>query len=169
MKLDVSQTESTWYSTGLHFTCTQCGNCCTGGPGYVWITEEEIAKLAAELKLSVPETMRKFCRKIGERYSLKEHRNSAGLYDCVFLKEIPAEPAADGQIPLPKRVCTIYNARPLQCRTWPFWAGNLASPESWTRAGDRCPGLNNGRKFTKKQIEAVRDSASWPKDPPSSL
>ena len=26
-----------WYRDGLRFTCTRCGNCCTGAPGYVWV------------------------------------------------------------------------------------------------------------------------------------
>ncbi len=36
-----------WYQDGLAFTCTQCGKCCTGDPGFVWVTDEEIAALAA--------------------------------------------------------------------------------------------------------------------------
>jgi hypothetical protein len=43
MKLDVLET---WYADGLQFTCSQCGNCCTGGPGYVWMSKEEIVRLA---------------------------------------------------------------------------------------------------------------------------
>jgi len=42
-----------WYHAGLQFQCTQCGSCCTGAPGYVWINKEEIAALAAVLKLDV--------------------------------------------------------------------------------------------------------------------
>ncbi len=35
-----------WYQDGLRFTCTMCGKCCTGDPGYVWVTDEELAALA---------------------------------------------------------------------------------------------------------------------------
>ena len=35
-----------WYADGLRFACTQCGNCCTGTPGFVWVNDEEIAALA---------------------------------------------------------------------------------------------------------------------------
>ena len=52
MKLDVIKDGGPgepWYADGLNFTCTQCGNCCTGGPGFVWISREEIVRLAAHL------------------------------------------------------------------------------------------------------------------------
>ena len=38
-----------WYQDGLRFTCTRCGNCCTGAPGYVWVTPAELEALAAHL------------------------------------------------------------------------------------------------------------------------
>ena len=28
---------------GLRFECTQCGDCCTGAPGYVWVNKAEIS------------------------------------------------------------------------------------------------------------------------------
>lgn len=149
MKLDVLQ-EEPWYSDGLKFTCTQCGNCCTGGPGFVWITEQEIERLAEFLKLTARQVLNRFCRKIGSRWSLKERRTSDGLYDCVFLTEQP-EPhprprqLSKGQpVPLRKRGCSIYPVRPLQCRTWPFWDSNLSSEQAWERASRRCPGMGRG-------------------------
>ena len=36
-----------WYQQGLKFHCLGCGDCCTGEPGYVWVTKAEIAALAA--------------------------------------------------------------------------------------------------------------------------
>ena len=58
-----------WYKDGLRFACTQCGKCCTGSPGYVWITEEEVVKMAAFLKISVPEFMRTYTREVNGRLS----------------------------------------------------------------------------------------------------
>ena len=31
--------QQAWYSEGLRFECTQCGACCSGEPGYVWVDE----------------------------------------------------------------------------------------------------------------------------------
>jgi Fe-S-cluster containining protein len=164
MKLNViNEKTSPWYADGLSFSCTQCGNCCTGGPGYVWISEVEIHRLADYLKLSYEETRKRHCRRVSGRISLKEHRTSAGLYDCEFLKEIDAEREVDGQrVRFKKRICTIYPVRPLQCRTWPFWDGNLRNEKSWSMAGRGCPGMNVGRVRSVEEIEQLRDAKDWP-------
>ena len=171
MKLDVldkSATEAPWYAEGLTFTCTQCGNCCTGAPGYVWISEVEIERLASHLMLPRDQVIERYCRRIGERYSLKERRSPQGLYDCIFLEEVKV-PAGRGAIAHTRRVCSIYPVRPLQCRTWPFWDGLLTSKEAWDSAGQRCHGINQGsRQFSREQIEALRTAKDWPDNPPTS-
>src|SRR3954470_11236342 len=149
MKLDVIPSNDVpWYADGLQFTCQQCGNCCTGGPGYVWISDIEIDRLAEHLKLPRKTVLEKYCRKIGNKISLKEFRSPAGLYDCVFLKEIPVEPKDKnkGKVVQTRRICEIYPVRPLQCRTFPFWDGILASPERWEEAKKRCPGMDRGAR-----------------------
>ena len=177
MKLDVLPTddaEQPWYAEGLNFTCSQCGNCCTGGPGYVWISREEIVRLAEFLKITPQETVEKYCRKEGGRFSLTEFRNEAGNYDCVFLKEekvrVPAPGGAAGEtVVQTRRRCTVYEVRPLQCRTWPFWPENLWSKKTWDHAAKRCHGMNAGRRhFTLDQIAALRDAKDWPQNPPTS-
>lgn len=175
MKLDVLPSTDPWYEEGLKFTCTQCGNCCTGGPGYVWISDEEVEWLAVFLKLTPREVLARHCRKVGGRWTLKERRTPAGLYDCVFLTEIET-PRAKGKdlatgeaIPMKRRGCSIYPVRPLQCRTWPFWESNLSSEEAWDSASKKCPGLNRGsRAFSREEIEKLRDATEWPENPPSS-
>jgi len=160
MTLPIVQSSSTpWYSDGLSFTCTQCGNCCTGGPGYVWISDIEIDRLAAHLQISPDDVIERYCRRIGGRISLTEHRTAQGNFDCVFLKEepIPGNPSSK------RRICTVYPVRPLQCRTWPFWDGNLESQENWTRAARRCPGMNTGKKYSLTKIESLRTATDWPK------
>ena len=176
MKLNVLPTtgDQPWYADGLNFTCSQCGNCCTGGPGYVWISRQEIVRLAEFLKITPQETVEKYCRKEGGRFSLTEFRNAAGLYDCVFLKEekvrVPAPGGATGEtVVQTRRRCTVYEVRPLQCRTWPFWPENLWSKNTWDHAARRCHGMNHGhRHFSLQQIEALRDAKDWPQNPPTS-
>ena len=144
-----------WYSAGLQFSCTQCGNCCTGGPGYVWISRQEIVKLAEHLKISPEETIERYCRKIDGRFSLRETRGIGGLWDCIFLRD--ADPQAGPDNALHKRrVCGIYPARPQQCRTWPFWNSNLQSRQTWDEAGRRCHGINRGQTHSLRTIEAQR-------------
>jgi uncharacterized protein len=128
-----------WYRDGLRFECTQCGNCCTGAPGYVWVNKEEIEGLARLLKLDVEEFERRYVRQVGIRKSLVEFPNG----DCVFFH---------GE----SRTCQVYEARPRQCRTWPFWNSNLASPEAWQQAEGHCPGCNRGKLVTLEKIEEQR-------------
>lgn len=172
-----------WYADGLDFTCTACGDCCTGGPGYVWVTQEEIRRVADHLKLTPAETAERYCRRVYGRISFKERRMPNGDHDCVFLQELsPAAPAKGGKagkgardlapgepIPRRRRGCSIYAVRPLQCRTWPFWPENVADRESWDRAARKCPGMNRGcRHFDRDRIDALRTATEWPDDPPTS-
>jgi uncharacterized protein len=158
MRLDVLPITRPWYDDGLRFACAQCGNCCTGKPGYVWISVEEVERLAQHLHLPHEETVRRFCRNISGRLSLREVQRD-GLYDCILLERVAG---VDGQRTTVRRVCSIYPVRPLQCRTWPFWEGNLVSQESWDRARERCPGINRGPVRSVRHIEARRDAEDWP-------
>jgi len=117
-----------WYQNGLKFRCTECGKCCTGTPGVVWITEEEIIALAAFLQLSIEDVHKRYIRKCGNRLALIEKPPKQGEYDCIFLKG--------------KR-CTIYPVRPKQCRTFPWWDENLTSKEAWQEAGKLCEGIDH--------------------------
>ncbi|RPI62216.1 MAG: YkgJ family cysteine cluster protein [Planctomycetaceae bacterium] len=131
-----------WYSAGLAFECAECGRCCAGPEeGYVWVDDAEITQIAAFLGVSPEEFRRTNLRRVGGRYTIVEQKPSN---DCSFLKL-----CADGN----KR-CAIYPIRPSQCRTWPFWAMNLADPESWAEAGRRCAGINCGKLFELNEIQA---------------
>ncbi|HTN77412.1 MAG TPA: YkgJ family cysteine cluster protein [Pirellulaceae bacterium] len=128
-----------WYHAGLKFQCSQCGDCCTGAPGFVWVNQEEIAALAKEINLDVAEFEHKYVRRVGIRRSLVEFPNG----DCVFF---------DGEA----RKCTVYGARPRQCKTWPFWDSNLATPEDWKQTCEVCPGSGEGKLYSLDAIEAQR-------------
>lgn len=134
-----------WYADGLQFACTQCGNCCTGPLGYVSFTEEEGAVIARELGLEEDEFYEQYAHKISGQWSLIEKHTKHG-YDCIFLDR---ESVPD------KAICSLYESRPGQCRTWPFWPENLESREIWeeTRRQTPCPGMNTG---TLVPIEAIR-------------
>ncbi len=125
-----------WYKDGLRFSCTQCGNCCTGAPGVVWVDDEEIAQIAAATGKTEAEVRLLHTRQVGRRVSLIERSNG----DCTFFESAT-------------RSCTIYSARPRQCRTWPFWNSNIASPESWQDVRRDCPGAGRGAFFSLEEIE----------------
>ncbi|MEI8190170.1 MAG: hypothetical protein WCI75_10690, partial [candidate division NC10 bacterium] len=59
------------------------------------------------------------------------------------------------RLPAGKTACTIHPVRPVQCRTWPFWKSNVASPESWSLAAADCPGIDRGDTHPVPFIEAA--------------
>jgi hypothetical protein len=125
-----------WYKDGLRFKCSQCGDCCTGAPGYVWVNKAEISQLAALLGEAIEDFEHKHVRKIGIRKSLVEFPNG----DCVFFDN-------------KARKCKVYEARPRQCRTWPFWDSNIRTPAAWETTCQMCPGSGQGPLIPLEQIE----------------
>jgi Fe-S-cluster containining protein len=123
-----------WYRDGLRFTCTQCGDCCTGAPGYVWVRDEELAALAAHRGESVEEVRDLYTRSTSRGRTLRERANG----DCVFYDR--------------KVGCTVYPARPAQCRTWPFWESNVATPADWQHTCAVCPGSGRGELISAEEI-----------------
>ena len=58
-----------------------------------------------------------------------------------------------------KAICSVYETRPLQCRTWPFWSEIVESKESWEEASkglEGCPGINSssGTLYSVQEIES---------------
>ena len=131
-----------WYHNGLHFRCTGCGECCTGSPGYVWITQQEAQDMADFLHLPLEVFLEQYTRKIEGRMSLNEHPVS---YDCVFLKE---------------KKCTVYPVRPQQCKTFPWWSDNLAAPYTWRETAQRCEGIDHPEAplIPYEDIETAKNS-----------
>ena len=132
--------EPVWYSEGLQFQCTQCGDCCSGDPGVVWMTPDEMKKICEYTGLTETELKVKYSQKIGRKTTLRERDNG----DCVFLHETT-------------RGCTIYPVRPAQCRTWPFWNSNLESPATWEEVKRSCPGAGKGKLYNLEEIRTQAD------------
>jgi Fe-S-cluster containining protein len=111
------------------------------------VSEPEIELIAEHLKMTPGELRSQYLRRVGAHTTIIEH---AATKDCIFLREVNG-----------RRRCAIYPVRPNQCRTWPFWPENLSTPETWSRAGIRCPGINYGRYYSSGEIERIRRSTRW--------
>ena len=136
--------DSDFYAKGLRFECTGCGECCrarNGKPSWVYVTIDERRRLARHLKISTSAFTRRYCSKTLGFFHLKNPNQ-----DCLFL---------DGAR------CTVYEARPGQCRTFPFWRENM-SDKAWNGPIAReCEGINKGRRWTREEIEErLKDEAS---------
>ena len=146
-----SKKETLWYVSGLHFECMQCGGCCSGpAEGYIWVTRPEIKLIADFMKITPGHLRQNYLRRVGLQTTVIEKPNTK---DCIFLQE------ADSQ-----KTCTIYPVRPSQCRSWPFWPSNLASPNSWNKAAQKCSGINRGRHYSFEEIEKIKDEKKWWQD-----
>ena len=88
--------------------CSTCqGRCCTGESGYIYVSKNEIVKIAELLNLNVNDFAVKYLFKKNYKYSIKENRFNDS-HECVFYDR-----ETNG--------CQIYEARPSQCITFPFW------------------------------------------------
>ncbi|MFO7850495.1 MAG: YkgJ family cysteine cluster protein [Spirochaetia bacterium] len=127
-----------FYSAGLRFTCRRCGACCRYEPGFVFLSKNDLQRLAAALTLEEDAFIRMYCRFVTidgkRRVSLQEKSN----YDCIFWEN---------------GGCRVYDARPFQCRSFPFWTNILESRKQWERQKLSCPGMGEGELFTKEQID----------------
>jgi len=88
--------------------CDECGGrCCTGESGYIWISEEEMAKAASFLLMDIQSFADAYLFAAKGRLSIREKEYN-GAHACIFFDE-------------KEKNCSIYDVRPTQCRTFPFW------------------------------------------------
>ncbi len=129
--------ENDYYSKGLRFECNRCSHCCRHDPGLVFLSEEDTIRIPRYLRIERAEFLARYCRNVDigtvRRITIDERPN----YDCVFWSE---------------NGCEIYEVRPLQCRSYPFWASVVESAESWQAEAKHCPGINTGRLHSADEI-----------------
>jgi uncharacterized protein len=106
--------------------------------------------IAEHLGISEHELRKKYLKRVGWRMSIVEEDTTK---DCIFL-----------HVNQGIRTCKIYDVRPNQCRTWPFWKQNLDNPDSWNAACQRCSGMNRGRQYTLAEIERLVEQKKWWED-----
>ncbi len=129
-----------FWSKGLAFSCTQCSACCRFDPGFVFLSEEDLAALLEWSSLSREEFIQVYCRWVilsdsYEYLSLKEKSN----FDCILWKN----------------GCTAYKYRPLQCSAFPFWDSVIKDKDSWESSKQGCPGIGKGKIHSAEKIEKI--------------
>jgi len=124
-----------FWEAGIRFECQGTGRCCLsrGTYGYVYLTLEDRRRFAKHFGIKTAEFTRRECGKTGGHFHLKDVEGA-----CKFLKG---------------KSCGVYEARPMQCRTWPFWPENM-KPKIWNEEVKAfCPGVGKGKLYTKAEIE----------------
>mmetsp|Transcript_20434 Transcript_20434/g.68605 ORF Transcript_20434/g.68605 Transcript_20434/m.68605 type:complete len:210 (+) Transcript_20434:161-790(+) len=139
-----------WYEQGLNFSCTKCGNCCTGPTGFVWFSEAEGHAMAARLGLSHEAFLDKYARRVRTRGLLKTWRAWA-------LKEVPSDRGLSCVLLDKNGHCSVYTDRPKQCTTYPIWPEHIESREAWAALAEDCPGAakGTGDRYLPERIAAV--------------
>ena len=130
---DNQEYPQSWFQDGLRFECQRSGRCCRGEPGVVWVNKREIETISSFLGITQDSFTKKYLRSFNERFSLVEY----GGGDCVLYEN----------------GCKIYDLRPSQCRTFPFWRPNLENRSEWEKVKRTCPGIDNGKLYTRKDIQ----------------
>jgi Fe-S-cluster containining protein len=125
-----------WWQDGVRFACQGSGKCCVnhGAHGHVYVTRADRRQLAAELGIPTAQFTRQYCRKAQGEFLLDDPGP-----ECRFLEG---------------RSCSVYDARPTQCRTWPFWPENM-QPKSWAKVAAFCPGVGQGAVVPAETIVEI--------------
>jgi Fe-S-cluster containining protein len=106
-------------------TCETCrGECCRWG-GYVWVTEEEIQAMAELMNLELEAFADEYVKAAYGRLSLQERLRDGEYHCCLFDRF--------------NNRCLVYQARPEQCRTFPFWEQYR---EDYSKLLTLCPGVS---------------------------
>jgi len=112
---------------GVAFRCQpNCGRCCDQPGGIVYLSPDDAERLAEHAGLDVEAWLERDTRKTFDgRYVLKS-REDDGV--CIHLNE--------------QKQCSIYEVRPQQCKAFPWWGENLATPAAWGTTKTACPGID---------------------------
>lgn len=129
-----------FWDSGLRFACTQCSKCCRHDSGYVFLSEQDLSGLCEFTDLDAVDFVDQYCVWVpfgpDAHLSLAEQAN----HDCIFWKE---------------GGCSVYDARPLQCRTYPFWGTIVDEEQHWDEEARECPGIGIGRARGPAEIASA--------------
>lgn len=131
----MSSKKEKWWANGVQFECQGSGKCCVshGEFGYVYMTLEDRKRMAEVLGMTTREFVKEHCHKDDGIWCLKPIESG----DCRFLKD---------------KKCSVYEGRPTQCRTWPFWPDVMKAKEWSKEVAAFCPGVGKGRTWTVEEI-----------------
>ena len=129
-----------WTRGGVRFACQRCGNCCTGRGSVVRVGEREVEALARQLGMGVQAFLERHTR---ERWGNIVLVDDPETGDCEWLERREGGTTA----------CRVQEAKPDQCRSYPFWPRLLASREAWEAEGRRCRGIGQGEPVPAEEVD----------------
>jgi len=109
----------------MRFQCQPgCIRCCEQ-KGFVYLTREDIARLAVHLKITGAEFKRRYLCGTPPLLRFRKPRHK----QCPFL-------LSDG--------CSVHAIKPLQCSSFPYWPELLDQASERREVAAYCPGMNQG-------------------------
>ena len=126
------------YQNGIRFQCQGSGKCCVSREsyGYVYLSDIDLKRFSKYFQISIKKFKEQYCEITDGFIHLAERSELKG--NCIFLKD---------------KKCSVYENRPSQCRTWPFWNDNM-NAKVWNKdISINCPGVGKGKIIKKKEID----------------
>jgi len=122
----------------IRFECQHgCTKCCDQ-QGFVYLTEEDIVRLAAFIAMALADFEKRYVYRTRNLRRLRVPRHA----QCSFLSG---------------GACSVHPAKPLQCRTFPYWPELLKSAKAWYATGKWCPGIGKGELVNIDLAQANSD------------
>jgi hypothetical protein len=137
LKRGISLADDIFYEQGLNFECARCGKCCRQS-GDVFLSALDLRRLAESLGLSDAAFFKTYCEVVDLRFVKRVSLVAKPGGGCVFLGE---------------KGCEVYEYRPLQCQSFPFWPTNLGDSEEWEQAAETCRGIGQGKLWSAEEID----------------
>ncbi|MFC1478382.1 YkgJ family cysteine cluster protein [Candidatus Margulisiibacteriota bacterium] len=107
----------------ISFNCKQCGHCCNR-EGLVFLTTEDLHNLMEFFAMDYESFKQKYLSTFQRRLILKEHSEGG----CIFAHTA-------------NHKCPVYEVRPEQCRTYPFWPEAKMNKDWYKNESRECPGI----------------------------
>jgi len=122
----------------LRFECQPgCTKCCEQ-QGFVYVTEDDIVRIAEYLQLTAEAFEQRYVYRTKNLRRLRVPRHA----QCEFL--------AEGG-------CSIHAVKPTQCRTFPFWPELVETWRAWHETGAWCPGIGKGELVNIELIQSTAE------------
>lgn len=123
----------------LRFECQRSGNCCRR-PGYVYFTRDDVEAAAGFLGIARGDFVKRYLAVDGRRFVLEVDSGGCRFFDGAG--------------------CVIHPAKPLQCRSWPFWPELVRTPRAWRAAARGCPGMGQGGAISAAELDGWLNALS---------
>ncbi len=144
---------------GIEFSCQMCGSCCRGfKDGEVYVYQDDILRLTQSLNITKETELRIFAKKflkvINDSFFWREPEATRGK--TYRFKSLGFKFTGDDEHCqfLNDNTCSVHEARPFQCRCYPFWQMLVSNRKNFINYSKKCPGLKvmKGRHYSKEEI-----------------